>query len=112
MSFSIINPLYPQRAMNRDSTAISSTTFSVTTTATNATTFTAYPAAPTQLVTFDVQTNDVYVRWDGGTPTAAAGGGHLLPAGTAYTWNVAQYNASKFIAASTASIFASPFAGG
>lgn len=112
MSFSMLHPLYPQRAMNRDNTAISSTTFSVTTVVTNAATFTPYSQGPTQLVTFDVQTSDVYVRWDGGTPTAAPGGGHLLPAGTAYTWDVNQYNASKFISASTATIFASPFVGG
>ena len=71
-------------------------------------------AARTQLVTFDIQDNDVRVRWDGTDPTGTVG--HILPAGTAYTWAASQATAAKFIRISTASadgvIFASEFNGG
>ena len=113
MSFSNLRPLYPQRAFNRDNTPISSTTFSVTTTATSSQTFTAYPnQSGVQLVSFDIQGNDVYVRWDSVDPVASAGGGHVLPAGSAYTWPVDQYNSTRWIASSTANVFASGFNAG
>lgn len=108
MAFSVLHPLYPQRAMSNDGTAIASQS---TTASTAAIAPTGYTQSSVNLVTFDVQVSDVRVRWDGTDPTGTVG--HILPAGTAYTWDVAQYNASKFIRISTASsdaiIFASPF---
>lgn len=66
--------------------------------------------SPVQLVAFDIQDNDVRVRWDGTAPTGTVG--TILAAGTNYTWDVSQYNAAKFIRKSTASadavIFAHP----
>lgn len=62
------------------------------------------------LVTFDVQTSNLRCRWDGTAPTSTVG--HLLFAGTNYTWNVAMFNNAQFIRDTAASvdgaIFASP----
>lgn len=106
-----IHVLYPKRAMLSGS-PVASQSLTVSTTAVAATGYTAAPAVNgVDLVTFDVQTNDVNARWDGTDPTAGAGGGHLLPAGTAYTWDVDQFNNAKFIrvtaAAADAKIFSS-----
>src|SRR5260221_36193 len=65
-------------------------------------------SSPVQLVTFDVQTSDVRVRWDGTAPTGTVG--TILYAGTNYTWNQAQYNNAQFIRRSTASVDAVIFA--
>ncbi len=63
------------------------------------------------VVCFDVQTSNVRVRWDGTAPTSTVG--HLLYVGSAYTWDVDQFNAAQFIRDTTASadatIFSSPF---
>jgi hypothetical protein len=63
------------------------------------------------VVTFDVQAYNVRVRWDGTDPTSTVG--HLLYVGAAYTWDVDQFNASKFIRDSAATadaiIFSSAF---
>ena len=100
--------------MDGASAAVSSQSLTVSTTAVAATGFTIIPPRAAQLVTFDVQTSDVRVRWDGVDPTSSVG--HYLPAYSAYTWDAAQYNAAKFILAgsvtATAVIFASPFTGG
>lgn len=92
-------------------------TSQVTTVTSGVTTVTGFNIASpnaVQLVTFDIQVSDVRVYWEGSTPSSSAG--HLLPAGTAYTWDAGQYNNSKFIldASATASavIVASPFVGG
>jgi len=110
---SIIHPLYPQPALATGGT--SSLTSQVTSITSGATTVTGYTAQQpeVQLVSFDVQGDDVRVFWEGSTPTSTSG--HILPGGTAYTWSANQYNASKFIlsSGSTAStICASPFNGG
>ena len=67
--------------------------------------------ANSKLVTFDVQGADIRCRWDGTDPTSTVG--HILPAGTAYTWNKEQAAAAEFIRISTATgdatIFASEF---
>lgn len=106
-----LNPLYPQRSMDSANTPIASQSLTVSTSAVGfGTTFNE----TTQLVTFDVQANTVRVRWDGTNPTSTSG--HILQAGTAYTWNKAQAQAARFIRISTASgdavLFASEFCGG
>lgn len=116
MAYSSLNVLYPPRAVANSGTAVASQSLTVSTAAVAATGYTATPGAGSyvQLVTFDVQDNDVRCRWDGSDPTSTVG--HILPAGTAYTWATSQYNAAKFIRISTATadatIFASPFNGG
>lgn len=60
----------------------------------------------TKAISFDVQTNDVFMTIDGSTPTST--NGHKLYAGRAYTLSVEAANQAKFLAASgTAVIFAS-----
>ena len=60
----------------------------------------------TKAISFDVQTNDVFMTIDGSTPTST--NGHKLFAGRAYTLSVEAARVAKFIAASgTAVIFAS-----
>ncbi len=115
MSFNIINPLYPQPALAVGGTSY--TTSQTTTVTSGATTVTGYVGTTTltqvQLVTFDIQGDDVRVFWEGSTPTSTSG--HILPGGTAYLWSANQYNNSKFIlsSGSTASVItASPLNGG
>ena len=105
--------MYPQMAMSGNSLI----TAQVTTITTGSTTVTGFVPATSvgqvQLVTFDVQGDDVRVFWEGSTPTSTSG--HILPGGTAYTWSANQYNNSKFIlsGSGTASVIcASPFNGG
>lgn len=109
--YSQVHVLYPKRAMLSASPVASSSTTVSTSAVAPSTIYTASTAVdPVILVTFDVQTSDVRVRWDGTDPTSTVG--HRLPAGTAYTWDVDQFNAAKFIrdsgAVSDATIFASP----
>ena len=70
---------------------------------------TAFDAQYVKTVTFDVQDQAVRVRFDT-DPTSTVG--HVLPAGSAYEWDVARFNRAKFIRISTATgdatIFASP----
>lgn len=107
MAFNAIGPLYPKPAWAADSTQIPSQSLTVSAAAVAAT---GYDIPIVELVTFDVQVSDVRVRWDGTDPTGAVG--HILPAGSAYTWAAKQYNQAKFIRISTATtdavIFASP----
>jgi len=103
MSFNINHPLYPQRAFLAGS-AVASQSLTVSTSVVSL--GTAFSPS-TNLVTFDVQDQDVRVRWDGTNPTSTAG--HVLPAGTAYTWDAQQAAAAKFIRASTASADATIF---
>jgi len=116
MAYSSLNVIYPSRVLDNTGTPVASQSTTVSTAAIAATGYTATPGGTThvQLVSFDVQTSDIRVRWDGTDPTSTVG--HILPAGTAYTWAASQYNASKFIrdtsATADAIIFASPFNGG
>lgn len=109
--FSGINVLYPKRSIT-GTTPVPAQSLTVSTVAVAATGYTAATSgtSPVQLVTFDVQTSNIRVRWDGTDPTSTVG--TLLYAGTNYTWNVAQYDAAKFIrdtaATSDATIFAHP----
>ncbi len=112
MAYSILNPLYPQPAQI-SGTYITSQITTVTAGATTVTGFAPGSVGQIQLVTFDVDGDDVRVFWEGSTPTASSG--HRLPGGTAYTWSANQYNNSKFILATgstAATITASPFNGG
>lgn len=67
---------------------------------------TAFNAA-SELVTFDIQGVDIRARWDGTDPTGTVG--HILPAGTAYTWNKSMAASATFIRISTASSDATIF---
>lgn len=112
MSYNILNPLYPQPAYNGNS-LITSVTTTVTAGATTAASFTVTSPSAIQLVSFDVQGDDVRVYWEGSTPTSSTG--HVLPGGSAYTWAYNQYVNSKFILSGTgtaAVITASAFNGG
>lgn len=105
-----IHALYPMRAIQMvsgTSTPVASQAFTVSSSAVGVTTPFTYPLV--KIVTFDVQSANVYVRWDGTDPTAAAGGGHLLVSGSAYTWDATQFNSAKFIrsASTDAVIFCS-----
>lgn len=102
--FSQINVLYPKRAVTSAGSAIASQSLTVSTAAVAfSTTFNDV----TQLVTFDIQGVDVRCRWDGTDPTGTVG--HILPGGTAYTWDAAQAAAAKFIRISTATSDATIF---
>tara|TARA_B110000483_G_scaffold26312_1_gene31476 strand:- start:166 stop:471 length:306 start_codon:yes stop_codon:yes gene_type:complete len=60
----------------------------------------------TKAISFDVQTNDVFMTVDGSTPTTT--NGHKLYAGRAYTLSVEAASVAQFLSASgTAVIFAS-----
>jgi len=56
----------------------------------------------TRAVSFDVQTDDVFMTLDGSTPTTT--NGHKLYAGRAYTISYASALAAKFIGASGTSV--------
>lgn len=104
MSYNIIHPLYPQRSMSGGSPVASQSR----TVSTSAVAFSTAFNDSTTLVTFDIQGVDVRCRWDGTDPTSTSG--HILPAGTAYTWDKAQAAAAKFIRISTATSDATIFA--
>lgn len=109
--FSGVNLLYPKPAFLSGS-AIAAQSLTVSTASVSATGYTAAVSgtSPVQFVAFDIQDNDVRVRWDGTAPTSTVG--TVLYAGTNYTWTVSQYDAAKFIRKSTATgdavIFAHP----
>ena len=102
---------YPKRAMLAGS-PVASQSLTVSTAAIAPTGYTGSTAVGNNsVVVFDVQTANVRVRWDGTDPTSTVG--HLLYVGSAYTWDVDQFNAAKFIRDSAATadaiIFSSPF---
>jgi len=95
MATSNQNALYPKRAMSGAS-ATASQALTVSTAAVSPVGYTgSAEVGANSVVTFDVQTSNVRVRWDGTNPTSTVG--HLLYVGSAYTWNVDQFNAAKFI---------------
>jgi hypothetical protein len=103
---------FPKRAMNSGGTETASQSLTVSTAAVSPTGYTGSSAVDNNsVVVFDVQTSNVRVRWDGTSPTSTVG--HLLYVGSAYTWDVDQFNAAKFIrdtaATADAVIFSSPF---
>lgn len=99
---------YPQLAI-RNGVFVGSQSTTVSTAAIAPTGFTATPAVDgVDLVMFDVQANSVRVRFGDSDPTGTAG--HILAAGTNYTWSTSMYNAAKFIRISTASADATIFA--
>lgn len=111
MSYSTQNVSYPKRAMLAGS-PVASQALTVSTAAVAPTGYTGSSAVnANSVVTFDVQAYNVRVRWDGTDPTSTVG--HLLYVGSAYTWNVDQFNAAKFIrdsaAAGDAIVFSSAF---
>ena len=115
MSFNVLNPLYPQPALGIGGTSyLTSQVTTVTAGAASAVGFAGTTAlTQVQLVTLDIQGDDVRVFWEGSTPTSSSG--HILPGGTAYTWSANQYNNSKFIlsgSGTASTIVASPFNGG
>lgn len=111
--FSGVNLFYPKRSIT-GTTPVAAQSLTVSTVAIAATGYTAANSgtSPVQFVSFDIQDQDVRVRWDGTDPTSTVG--TILAAGTNYTWAVSQYNAAKFIRKSTATgdavIFAHPMA--
>ena len=95
--YSQIHLLYPKRAFFAGA-AIADQTLAVSTAAVAPTGYAA-PGTPgaagVPLVTFDVQTSNLRCRWDGTNPTSTTG--HLLLAGSSYTWDFDMYNNAKFI---------------
>ena len=113
MSYSITNPLFPRPSVNVSNAYITAAVTTVTSGATTVTAFNLTSPAAVDLVTFDVQSGDVRVYWEGSTPTSTTG--HLLPQGSAYTWAAVQYNNAKFILdanSTAATIVASPLTAG
>lgn len=111
MSFAGNNLFYPQRAIVNN-VPVPSQSLVVSTAVVSFTGFTASPATDgVNIVSLDIQGSDVRVLWEGTVPTSTTG--HILPASTAYTWTVSQFNAAKFIRDTTATadavIWASPF---
>lgn len=96
--------LYPLRAIVNN-TPVTSQTITVSTAAIGFTSspFVASPATDgVSLISFDIQTSDVRVRFDGVDPTSTTG--HILPATTAYTWTASQFLAAKFIRDTTSTV--------
>jgi hypothetical protein len=110
MAFNSIGPLYPRPAYDGAGNQIPSQSLTVSTAAVAAAGFAIPAAGGPEMVTFDVQGVDVRCRWDGTDPTGSVG--HVLPAGSAYTWWVTQWNNAKFIRISTAATDATLFASG
>lgn len=111
MAYSSQNVSYPKRAM-LGASPVASQSLTVSTSAVSPTGYTGSTAVgANSVVSFDVQAYNVRVRWDGTDPTSTVG--HLLYVGSAYTWNVDQFNAARFIrdtaAAGDAIIFSSAF---
>ena len=104
MAYNTIHPLYPQRSLQSNSTAVASQSLSVSTASVG---FGTAFNVNTVLVTFDVQDQDVRCRWDGSNPTGTVG--HLLVAGSSYTWDKGMATAAKFIRKSTATADATIF---
>jgi hypothetical protein len=111
MATSNQNALYPKRAM-ANASPVASQALTVSTAAVSPVGYTgSSDVGNNSVVSFDVQAYNVRVRWDGTDPTSTVG--HLLYVGSAYTWNVDQFNAARFIrdtaAAGDATIFSSAF---
>lgn len=103
-----INVLYPKPAfLGAPAAAVASQSLTVSVTAVQI--GTAFVIPGVDLVTFDIQGQNVRVRWDGVAPTGTVG--HILYAGLGYSWTTSQFNSAQFIristAASDATIFAS-----
>lgn len=111
MAFTLINPLYPRPhyAAGAGSTIASGFMLSITTG--SVTSFTASNFdSNCELVFLDFQGGSVTTTFDGTNP-AAGSRGHILAAGTNYTWQLATVLSAKFIGTtSAASSFASQFA--
>ncbi len=108
--YSEVNVLYPKRAF-KTGTPVASQSLAVSTAAVAPTGYTPdTDSGGVVMVTFDIQGANMRCRWDGTDPTSTVG--HLLFAGTNYTWAVGMYNAAKFIrdtaAVADGVVFASP----
>lgn len=105
--FSQVNVLYPKPAFSLSANVLSQ---SLTVSTAAVSFLTAYAIPAVDMVTFDIQGQNVRCRWDGVAPTSTLG--HILYAGLGYTWTTSQFNNTQFIRISTASadatIFASP----
>src|SRR5690242_13626327 len=97
MASNVQGPIYPGPAYNGNSLITAQVT-TITSSATTVTGFVPGSVGMVQLVTFDVQGDDIRCFWEGSTPTSTSG--HILPGGTAYTWQANQYNGAKFILSS------------
>lgn len=110
MPFNILHPLYPKLSMTTSGVVVPHQSLTVGTAASG---FSETLNTNTNLVSFDVQVSDVRVRFDATAPTSTVG--HILPVGTAYTWDKDQAARARFIRSSTATadaiIFLSEYAG-
>ena len=105
MSAYNLNPLYPKPSLGSNGTAVAGQRKTVSSAAV---TWTTPFDANTSLVSVDVQVDDVYVTFDGTTPSAS--NGHRLYAKDKVLWSKATATAAKFIRVTTdATLQASEF---
>lgn len=116
MATTIVNPLYPRPHIRTGTSSASSGYMLSVSSSSSATSFTIGnftldTAGPAELIFLDIQTANVVCTFDSSTPLAGTSG-HILAAGTNYTWQLATVLAAKFAAqtSSTAQIYASQFA--
>ena len=96
MGFNISRPLYPSPTWYRGA-VVAGQVLAVTTTLVK--TFSTFNTL-TEQVAFDVQAQNVYVTVDGTTPSST--NGHILYAGSAFTWSKAGAQQAKFLCTTTA----------
>lgn len=99
---------FPRRAIT-GTTPVAAQSLTVSTAAVAPTGFTNSVAGGggVNFVTFDVQTSNVRVRFDGTNPTGDVG--TILYAGTNYSWHVDLWNNAKFIRITAATADATLF---
>jgi hypothetical protein len=90
-----INNLYTRPARNNAGALLAGQQLTVDATAGGVSITTPYTQSYVQTVEWDVQDADVYVTFDGTTPSAT--NGHWLRVGQSGTWSVARTSAAKFI---------------
>ena len=100
---SINGPLYPRPAYTQDGTSgtavFSGTALTVTSTAAVQITSTSLSTHFFDLVTLDIQGSNVYVTFDGSTPSSSAA--HIMYVGEKADWSRATVTAAKFVATTT-----------
>lgn len=99
MANTLINPLYPRPHIAAGASGVAS---GIQLSVGGTTSFVAANFDTNcQLVFFDVQTTNVYVTFDGATPSSSKG--NILASGTNYTWQLATVLAAKFAPVTTTS---------
>lgn len=111
MAATLINPLYPRPHVTASTSSVATGFMLTVASSSSATAFTTSNFDQTaQLVFLDIQSNNVVVTFDGSVPLNGTRG-HILPAGTNYTWQLATALDAKFATqgATAAQVYASLF---